>query len=112
MKEENEKKILVTFNQTEVEIVCSKYHLLSTCYVVSKGMKMYGFTSPKSHEFLLSWWERNYVQKTTNNETDNLPGGNKPYKTEQGEKVRGDGLGREGWALTGNQGRMNNFTLS
>ena len=80
--------------------------------MVSKGMKMYGITSPKSHEFLLSWWERNYVQKTTNNETDNLPGGNKPYKTEQGEKVRSDGLGREGWALTGNQGRMNNFTLS
>lgn len=59
----------------------SKYHLLSTCYVVCKGIKMYGIPSPKSHEFLLSWGKRNHVQKTTNSETDDLPGGNKPYKT-------------------------------
>ena len=82
LKGENEKKILVTFNLTEVE-----NHVFRISFIehllcgISKGIKMYGIPSPKCHEFLFSWGKRNHVQKTTNNENDDLPDGNKPYKT-------------------------------
>lgn len=117
LKEENNKEILVTDNEyetrTEVEIrvfkkvfiehlLCGRYRHKNEC----------NSKSQLSWVFILVGG-RNRVQNTTNNEIDDLSGGNKSYnKIEQGEKIRSDGVRGDGGALRRDQGGRNNSTLS
>ena len=117
MKEENNKEILVTFSEyetrTEVEICVFKKvfieHLLCGRY---RHKNECNSKFQLSRVFILVG-ERNRVQNTTNNEIDDLSGGNKSYKNiEQGKKIRSDGVRGDGETLKRDQGGRDNSTLS